>query len=66
MQHSFSHHRPSHPHRPPYRRPGGSGLVNLLAAVALGVLVYRKGVEEGAKLAEKFRKGQETNTKPEA
>ena len=51
MQHGFPHHR--FPHRPPHRRPAGPvGLVNIVAAVVLGIIVYRKGIEEGKKLAE--------------
>lgn len=51
MQHGFPHHR--FPHRPPHRRPAGpAGLVNIVAAVVLGIIVYRKGIEEGKKLAE--------------
>ena len=51
MQHGSPHRR--HPPKFPGRRPmGGAGLVNLAAAVILGVIVYRKGIEEGKKLAE--------------
>jgi hypothetical protein len=50
MQHGLSHHR--FPHRPPHRAGGPGGLINLVVAVVLGVIVYRKGIEEGKKLAE--------------
>ena len=38
------------PPRIPHGRP--AGLANLVAAILLGVFIYRKGVEEGKKLAE--------------
>ena len=40
------------PHRPPYRRSAGPGLANLVAAFLLGLIIYRKGVEDGKKTAE--------------
>jgi len=51
MQRGFPHHRfpPKHPGRRPM---GGAGLVNLIAGVILGVIVYRKGIEEGKKQAQ--------------
>ncbi|HLQ30556.1 MAG TPA: hypothetical protein VK140_15090 [Ktedonobacteraceae bacterium] len=48
MNHGFPHRRV--PPRIPYGRP--AGLANLVAAVLLGVFLYRKGVEEGKKMAE--------------
>ena len=48
MKHGFPYRRV--PPRFPYSRP--AGLANLVAAVLLGVFIYRKGVEEGKKLAE--------------
>jgi len=42
------------PHRPPHRLPHGRpvGLANLVAAFLLGLIIYRKGVEDGKKTAE--------------
>ena len=53
----MSMHRRFPSRRLPNRRPAGLGLANLLVAAVLGVIVYRKGVEEGKKLAESQRPG---------
>jgi hypothetical protein len=46
------HHRL--PYRRPYPRPypRSAGLVNLVAAAIVGVIIYRKGVDAGKKMAE--------------
>lgn len=48
MKHGFPYRRV--PPRFPFGRP--AGLANLVAGILLGVFIYRKGMEEGKKMAE--------------